>query len=125
MIHRTLAQKNIFLPYEKKVLVNIGSNTFVALKYWKFAKKVLDPIRTNTFFLYGLIAWLVLDGFVSIVYLRVFRFVSPYKVSCLISIDINLYYLVGFSSFLSIERKLYYENDWKLKKFGGIDLMQY
>ena len=40
-------------PYEKKVLVSIGSNTFFALKYWKFAKKVLDPILDNTFFSYG------------------------------------------------------------------------
>ena len=40
-------------PYEKKVLVSIGSNTFFALKYWKFAKKVLDPILTNTFCSYG------------------------------------------------------------------------
>ena len=37
----------------KKLLVSIGSNTFFALKYWKFSKKVLDPILTNTFFSYG------------------------------------------------------------------------
>ena len=43
-------------PYEKKVLVSIGSNTFFALTYWKFAKKVLDPILTNTFFYTGRVA---------------------------------------------------------------------
>ena len=43
----------IIQPREKKVLVRIGSNIFFYLKYWKFAKKVLDPILSNTFFLYG------------------------------------------------------------------------
>ena len=38
------------IPYEKKVLVSIPSNTFSAIKYWKFAKKVLDLIITDTFF---------------------------------------------------------------------------
>ena len=42
------------IPYEKKVLASIGSNTFFTIKYWKFSKKVLDPILINTFFLYGI-----------------------------------------------------------------------
>ena len=37
-------------PYGKKILAIISSNTFFAIKYWKFANKVLDPIFTNTFF---------------------------------------------------------------------------
>ena len=45
--HKNVSSRH---PYEKKVLVSIGSNTFFALKYWKFPKKVLDPILTNTFF---------------------------------------------------------------------------
>ena len=35
---------------KKKVLVSIGSNTFFAIKYCKFAKKVLAPILTSLFF---------------------------------------------------------------------------
>ena len=49
----TFTSDKSITPYEKKVLVSIGSNTFLALKYWKFAKKVLDPILTNTFFYTG------------------------------------------------------------------------
>ena len=40
-------------PYEKKVLINIGSSTFFANFQHFRAKKVLDPILTNTFFSYG------------------------------------------------------------------------
>ena len=36
-------------PDEKK-MASIASNTFFVIKYWKFTKKVLDPIFTNTFF---------------------------------------------------------------------------
>ena len=39
---------------KNKVLVSIGSNTFCAIKYWKFTKKVLDPILTNNFFQTGI-----------------------------------------------------------------------
>ena len=37
-------------PYEKKVLASIGSSTFFANFQYFRAKKVLDPILTNTFF---------------------------------------------------------------------------
>ena len=40
-------------PVWKKLLASIGSNTFFVIQYWKFAKKVLDPILTNIFFSYG------------------------------------------------------------------------
>ena len=33
---------------KKKVLLSIGSNTFRTIMCWKFAKKILDPILTNT-----------------------------------------------------------------------------
>ena len=41
---------NIYFPYEKKVLVSIGSSTFFANFQYFRAKKVLGPILTNTFF---------------------------------------------------------------------------
>ena len=40
-------------PYEKKVLVSIGSSTFFANFQYSRAKKGLDPILTYTFFSYG------------------------------------------------------------------------
>ena len=40
-------------PYEKKVLVSMGSSTFFANFQYFRAKKVLDPILTNIFFSYG------------------------------------------------------------------------
>ena len=43
----------VFIPHEKKVLVSIGSSTFFANFQYFRAKKVLDPILTNTFFSYG------------------------------------------------------------------------
>ena len=49
-VENTLGKVTEKQPVWKKVLVSIGSNTFFAIKYWKFAKKVLDPILTNTFF---------------------------------------------------------------------------
>ena len=46
---------NEIFPYEKKVLVSIGSSTFFANFQYFRAKKVFDPILTNTFFSYGFI----------------------------------------------------------------------
>ena len=40
-------------PYEKKVLVSIGSSTFFTNFQYLIVKKVLDLILTNTFFSYG------------------------------------------------------------------------
>ena len=48
-----ISVNEIEFPYEKKVLASIGSNTFFAITYCKFTKKVLDPILTNSFFSYG------------------------------------------------------------------------
>ena len=45
--------QNTFALSITSVKKSIGSNTFIAIKYWKFAKKVLGPILTNTFFLFG------------------------------------------------------------------------
>ena len=46
----------ILFPYKKKVLESIEFNTFFTIKYWKFAKKVLDSILTGLFFHTGYIA---------------------------------------------------------------------
>ena len=46
--------KFTLIPYEKKVLVSIGSSTFFANFQYFRAKNVLHPILTNTFFSYGI-----------------------------------------------------------------------
>ena len=62
-------------PYKKKVLLSIGSNPFFAIEYWKFAKKLLDPIR---FFIRVWVFIRVYEGFAR-VYVGLWEYMGVYE----------------------------------------------